>query len=129
MGATPSPFPGVGEGAESGEAGEGLAPLPMGEGAERSEAGEGLGDVNMLHKQTHATLTPTLSQGERGQGPVTYPEMARRPGCSLPGVGYNVQKIYKIHDVHSRQELVERVEAERAAVSRRSAGAGNQRST
>ena len=43
---------------------------------------------------------------------LTYPRIAAREGCSLPGVGYNVQLIYREYAVHSRGELVERVKAE-----------------
>ena len=46
---------------------------------------------------------------------LTYSRIAAREGCSLPGVGYNVQLLYKEYGVHSRGEL--KAMLERSAVS------------
>lgn len=45
-----------------------------------------------------------------------YKEIAQRMGVAYGTVHMQVKKIYKLHDVHSRQELVKKVEAERSAV-------------
>ncbi len=57
---------------------------------------------------------------------LTYPRIAAREGCSLPGVGYNVQLIYREHVVHTRGDL--NLKIERSAVSPKSTNAGDQRS-